>query len=97
MAWDLLQHRLVLSPTFPFEQLSCVAIQRFPDPEYVLLCPQIMPWLTELQNDRSARGLWLLVLVSGNIPDPGEHDLSGDLEEKRHMMHGHTISLQRSL
>jgi hypothetical protein len=49
--------------------------------------PQIMPYLTELPNDRSPRGLWLLVIVSGNVPDPGEYDLSEDLEDKRHMMH----------
>jgi hypothetical protein len=59
--------------------------------------PQIMPYLTELPNDRSPHGLWLLVIVSGNVPDPGEYDLSEDLEEKRHMMHGHTIQLKLSL
>jgi hypothetical protein len=59
--------------------------------------PQIMPYLTELQNDCSPRGLWLLVIVSGNVPAPGEYDLSEDLEEKRHVMHGHTIQLKLSL
>jgi hypothetical protein len=56
-----------------------------------------MPYLTDLPNDRSPRGLWLLVVVSGNVPDPGEDDLSEDLEEKRHVMHGHTRQLQLSL
>src|SRR5262249_38235691 len=80
---------LVPSPTFPIEQLPRVTIERFPDPELAPLFPEIMPHLIELQDASSSCGFWLLIIVFGQVPDPGEHGLRGDPEEERDAMHGH--------
>src|SRR5262245_38880375 len=52
-----------------------------------------LPHFVEFQDDGSPRGLWLLVRVCGKVPDPGEHGLSRDAEEKRDAVHGHPTQI----
>lgn len=93
---------LVPQPACPVEQMPRVAVQRLPDPEFAPLFLEIMPHLIEFQDDRSPRGLWLLVVVFGTVPDPSEHSLRRDPEEERDAVHGHpaqvpqhSVDLQR--
>src|SRR5215471_2632462 len=48
-----------------------------------------MPHLIEFQDDGAPRGLWLLVVVCGQVPDPAEHGLRRHPQEKRDAVHGH--------
>ena len=57
------------------------------------LFPELIPYFIELQDDRSSRGLWLLMIVLGHVPAPGEYSLSGDVEEKRAAEYGHTTQV----
>lgn len=92
----LLQGRLVPPPTCPVEQLPRVPIEGFSDPELASFCPEIMPHLIELQDDDAPRGLWLLVVVCGQVPDPGEHGLRRHPKEKRDAVHGHPTQVPQN-
>jgi hypothetical protein len=52
-----------------------------------------MPHLIKLQDDSSPCRLWLLVGIFGKVPDPGEHGLRGDPEEKGNAVHGHATQV----
>ena len=57
----LLQRLLVPSSTFPVQQLPGLTIQRFPDPEFLVLLLQVMPQLIQLEDDRFPCGFGLLI------------------------------------
>src|SRR5262245_46006784 len=85
--------RLVPSSTLPVEQLSRVAIERFPAPECTPLCLERMPHLIAFQDNRSPRRLWLLLGSLGKGPDPVGDDLRGAPEEERDAVHGQTTEI----
>src|SRR5262245_36334963 len=89
----LFQCLLVPSSTCPVQELPGVPIESLPDPEFVPLVLQVVPHLIELQDDRSTRGLRLLVGVCGQVPDPGEDGLGGDTEERADTVHGHATQV----
>jgi hypothetical protein len=59
----LLQGRLVTPTTFPVQELTGIRIQGLPDPKLPSLVLEVVPHLVQLQDDRFAIGLRLLVVL----------------------------------
>ena len=89
----LLQCLLIPSSTFPVQELPGVPIENLPDPEFVPLFLQVVPHRIALQDDRAPRGLRLLVIGGGQVPDPGEYGLGGDAEEACDPVHRHATEI----
>jgi len=71
----LLQRFLVMSPTFPVQQLPALRIESFPEPELLPLSLHIMPHLTQFQEAEGPRGRGLFVVIFGKHSAPGENRL----------------------
>jgi hypothetical protein len=54
-----------------------------------------MPHLIQLQDDRFPRGFRLLIMLYGKSPDPVEHCLGGDPQEKRDAVHGYATPVEQ--
>jgi hypothetical protein len=74
--------------------LSGIRIQGLPDPEFPSLVLEIMPHLIQLQDDRSAGRLRLLVVLLRKGSEPVEHGLGRYSQEERNAMHGEATQIQ---
>jgi hypothetical protein len=90
----LLQGRLVTPTTFPVQELTGLRIQGLPDPKLPSLVLEVVPHLVQLQDDRFASGLRLLVVLLSKGSEPVEHGLGRDPQEERDAMHGEATQIQ---
>jgi hypothetical protein len=84
----LLQGRLVTPTTFPVQELPGIRIQGLPDPQLLSRVLEVVPHLIQLQDDRFASRLRLLVVLLSKGSEPVEHGLGRDPQEERDAMHG---------
>src|SRR5262252_7336657 len=79
---------LVPSPPFPGQERARGPLERFPEPERAPLCLEIVPPLIAFQDEGAPRGFGLCIIGWGHVPEPGEHSLRRDPEEKGDAVHG---------
>jgi hypothetical protein len=91
---QLLQGRLVTPTTFPVQELAGIRIQGLPDPQLPSLVLEVVPHLVQLQDDRIASGLRLLLVLLSKGSEPVEHGLGRDPQEERDAMHGEATQIQ---
>src|SRR5262245_32395953 len=91
---QLLQGRLVTPTTFPVQEFASIRIQGLPDPKLPSLVLELVPHLVQLQGDRFASGLRLLVVLLRKGSEPVEHGLDRYPQEERDAMHGNTTQIQ---
>ena len=89
----LLQGRLVTPTTFPVQELAGIRIQGLPDPQLPSLVLEVVPHLVQLQDDRFASGLRLLVVLLRKGSEPVEHGLGRYPQEERDTMHGEATQI----
>src|SRR5215475_8410573 len=80
--------------------ITCWSVRHWALTPRGMPCPQakktrgtFRPLERGLEDNGTPGGLWLLVVVSGQVPDPCEHGLGGDVEEKGDAVHGHTTEV----